>query len=247
MYNLIEYSDNYSKTSGSLWQYFKDIPAVNDNGNIVHSDGANATDSFNFKIKMTGQTDDDGEMNNIEIMIALRYLSKFQRTLENSLINCEVNLTLTWSESCVIVYTNIANQGVQLEIKDAKLYVPVITLSIEDNEKLLSQLKPDFERTIKWNKYLTKPGLLRQSPDSNHLVEPKNRLFVLEFENDTQRTSSKRYYLPNVEIKAYNAMIDVKKFFDQPIKSNKVTYENIRKIAAGEGDYCTTGCLLDHT
>ena len=77
MYNLIEYSDNYSKTSGSLWQYFKDIPAVNDNGNIVHSDGANATDSFNFKIKMTGQTDDDGEMNNIEIMIALRYLSKF--------------------------------------------------------------------------------------------------------------------------------------------------------------------------
>ena len=99
---------------------------------------------------------------------------------------------MTWSESCVIVYTNIANQGVQLEIKDAKLYVPVITLSIEDNEKLLSQLTPDFERTIKWNKYLTKPGLLRQSPDSNHLVEPKNRLFVLEFENDTQRTSSKR-------------------------------------------------------
>ena len=77
MYNLIEYSDNYSKTSGSLWQYFKDIPAVNDNSNIVHSNGANATDSFNFKIKMTGQTDDDGEMNNIEIMIALRYLSKF--------------------------------------------------------------------------------------------------------------------------------------------------------------------------
>ena len=154
---------------------------------------------------------------------------------------------MTWSESCVIAYTNIANQGVQLEIKDAKLYVPVITLSIEDNEKLLSQLKPDFERTIKWNKYLTKPGLLRQNPDSNHLVEPKNRLFVLEFENDTQRTSSKRYYLPNVEIKAYNAMIDVKNFFDQPVKSNKVTYENIRKIAAGEGDDCTTGCLLDHT
>ena len=77
MHNLIEYSDNYSKTSGSLWQYFKDIPAVNDNSNIVHSNGANATDSFNFKIKMTGQTDDDGEMNNIEIMIALRYLSKF--------------------------------------------------------------------------------------------------------------------------------------------------------------------------
>ena len=90
---------------------------------------ANATDSFNFKMKMTGQNDADGERDNIEIMIPLEYLSNFWRTLENPLINCEVNLILTWSENCVIVYTNIANQGAKLEIKDAKIYVPVITSS----------------------------------------------------------------------------------------------------------------------
>ena len=75
MYNLIEYSDNYSKTSGSLWQYCKDIPAVNTNGNIVDFDGANATDSFNFKTKKTGQTNNDGEINGVEIMVPLKYLS----------------------------------------------------------------------------------------------------------------------------------------------------------------------------
>ena len=80
-------------------------------------------------MKMTGQNDADGERDNIEIMIPLEYLSNFWRTLENPLINCEVNLILTWSENCVIVYTNIANQGAKLEIKDAKLYVPVITSS----------------------------------------------------------------------------------------------------------------------
>ena len=84
----------------------------------------------------------------------------------------------------------------------------------------------------------------------NHLIEPSfqgiNRLFVLAFENDTQRTNTKRYYLPNVEIKDYNVMIDWKNFFDQPIKNDKVTYWNIRKIATGQGDDYATGCLLDY-
>ena len=97
MYNLIEYSDNYSKTSGSLWQYCKEIPAVNNDGDIVDFNGANATDSFNFKTKITGQTDDDGEINNIETIVPLKYLGNFWRTLEMPLINCEVELFLTWS------------------------------------------------------------------------------------------------------------------------------------------------------
>ena len=109
MYNLIEYSDNYSKTSGSLWQYCKEIPAVNDDGDIVDFNGANATDSFNFKAKITGQTDDDGEINNVEIMVPLKYLNNFWRTTEMPLINFEVNIILTWSKNCVIVYTNVAN------------------------------------------------------------------------------------------------------------------------------------------
>ena len=103
---------------------------------------------------------------------------------------------------------------------------------------------------INWNKYLWKPELLAWNPNLNHLVEPSfqgvNRIFVLAFENDAQRTSNKRYYLPNVEIKDYNVVIDGKNFFDQPVKNNKITYENIRKIATGQGDDYTTGCLLDY-
>ena len=76
MYNLIEYSDNYAKTSGSLWQYYKDIPARNNNNEIVSFTGTNATDSFNFKAKITGQTGKDGTKN-VEIMVSLKYLSNF--------------------------------------------------------------------------------------------------------------------------------------------------------------------------
>ena len=94
MYNLIEYSYNYSKTSGGLWQYCKEIPAINDVGNIVDFNGANATDSFNFKNKIIGETNNNG-INNIEIMVPLKYLSSFWRTLEMPLINCEVELILT--------------------------------------------------------------------------------------------------------------------------------------------------------
>ena len=133
MYNLIEYSDNYSKTSGSLWQYCKDIPAVNNDGDIVNFNGANATDSFNFKTKITGQTDNNGRIDNVEIMVPLKYLSNFWRTLEMPWINCEVNLILTWSADCVIIYTNVANQVPTFVITETTLYDPVVTLSTQDN------------------------------------------------------------------------------------------------------------------
>ena len=124
-----------------------------------------------------------------------------------------------------------------------------MTLSTHDNAKLLRQLKSGFTRIINWNKYLSKPELLAQNPNLNHLVKPSfqgvNRRFVLAFENDAERTSNKRYHLPNVEIKDYNVMIDEKNFFDQPVKNNKIIYENITKIATGQGDDCTTSCLLD--
>ena len=107
-----------------------------------------------------------------------------------------------------------------------------------NNAKLLPKLKSGFKRTISWNKDLPKPELLPQNPNLNHLIEPSfqgvNRLFVLAFEDDAERINNKRYYLPNVEIKDYNVMIDGKNFFDQPVKNNKVTYENIRKGSAGQ-------------
>ena len=167
-----------------------------------------------------------------------------------SLINCEVNLILTWSSTCVLISTNIDGQNAKFAITDTKLYVPVVTLSKQENTKFLQQLKSDFKRVIKWNKYLSKPELLAQNPNLNHLIEPSfqgvNRLFVLAFENDDDRTNFDEYYLPTVEIKDYNIMINVENLFDQPIKNNKVTYENIRKIATGQGDDYTTGCLLDY-
>ena len=101
MYNLIEYSDNYSKTSGSLWQYCKDIPAVNNAGNIVDFTATNTTDSFKFKTKITGQTNNDGEINSVERLAPLKCLSNFWRTLQMPLINCEVKLNLNWSANCV--------------------------------------------------------------------------------------------------------------------------------------------------
>ena len=130
---------------------------------------------------------------------------------------------LTWPANCVIIYTDIANQVPTFTITEKNLYVPIVTLSTQDNAKLLPQLKSGFKRTISWNKYLAKPELLAQNANLNHLIEPifqgVNRLFVLAFENDVQRTSNKRYYIPKVEIIGYNVMIDGKNFFDQPINN----------------------------
>ena len=111
-------------------------------------------------------------------------------------------------------------------------------------------MESGFKKVINWNKYASKPELLAQNPNLSYLIEPSvkgvNRLFVLAFENDAQRKVHSSYYLPNVEIKNYNVMINGENFFDQPIKDNKVTYENIREVAIGKGDDYTTGCLLDY-
>ena len=119
-----------------------------------------------------------------------------------SLINCEVNLILTWSSTCVI--TDSDGEG-RFSITNTKLYVPVVTLSTQENTKFLQKLKSCFKRVINWNKYLSKPELLARNPNLDHLIEPSfqgiNRFFVLAFENDAQRTSHSNYCLPNVEIK----------------------------------------------
>ena len=115
MYNLIEYSDNYSKISGGLWQYYKDHP----NDNLADSE------SFKYKVKISGKTPNNGNMKDLEITVPLKYLSKFWRTLQMPLINCEVNLVLTWSKDCVI--TNSTGAG-KFQITETNLYVLVVTL-----------------------------------------------------------------------------------------------------------------------
>ena len=125
-----------------------------------------------------------------------------------------------------------------------------MTLSTQENTKFLQQLKSGFKAVINWNKYLSKPELLAQNPNLNHLVEPSfqgvNRLFVLAFENDDHRRVDDQYYLLNVEIKDYNIVINDENFFNRPIKNNEITYDNIRKIATGQADDYTTVCLLDY-
>ena len=172
------------------------------------------SESFKSKVKITGKNPNDGNTKDVEIIVPLKYLSNFWRTLEMPLINCEVNLILTWPRDCVI--TNSSGAG-KFAITETRLYVPVVTLSTQNNAKLLQQLKSGFKRAINWNKYQSSIKAYAQNRYLNHLVDPSfqgvNRLFVLSFENEDGRTSHSTYYLPKVEIKDYNVMIDGKIFF----------------------------------
>ena len=143
-------------------------------GNITEMNQMNYnladSESFKFKIKIAGKTPNNDDEKDFEIMVPLqKYLSNFWRALEMPLINCEVSLILTWLSICVI--SNSTGAGTSA-ITDTKLYVPVITLSTQDNSKLLQQLKSGFKRVINWNKYLSKLELLTQNLTLNHLVEP---------------------------------------------------------------------------
>ena len=161
------------------------------------------------------------------------------------LINSEVNLELTWSKDCVI--TTFTVEG-KFQITETNLYVPVVILLTQDNAKLLQQLKSGFKRIINWNKYESSVKTFAQNRYLIYMIDPSfqgvNRLFVLSFENENDRTSHSTYYLPKVEIKDYNVMIDGRNFFDQPINSMDETYENIRRTTTGQGDDYTTVCLL---
>ena len=182
MYNLIEYSNNYSKSFGILWQYCRDEPAINAaNDNIVNFNADNAN-SFNTKEKITFQTGNHGTKD-VKIMVPLKYLSNFWRTLEIPFVNSEINLDLNWSKKCVIVATAVADQGGTFSMTDAKLYVPVVTLSNQDNAKLIEQLKSGFKRTINWNKYQSKVSTERQNRYLDYLIDRSfqraNGLFVI--------------------------------------------------------------------
>ena len=147
---------------------------------------------------------------------------------------------MKWFKNCILVPRTAANQNPTFQINDTKLYVPVVTLSTQENTKLLKQLESGFKRTINWNKYLPKTTNQAQNRYLDFQIDPSfkgvNRLFVLSFKDDGGRESHKQYYLPTAEIKDYNVMINRRKFFDQPIKNDLKTYDNIRKIATGQGD-----------
>ena len=165
----------------------------------------------------------------------------------NALIKLQSWTYIDTVKNCVI--TDFTGEG-KFKITEAKLYIPVVTLSTQDNIKLLQQLKSNFKRKINWNKYESSVKTFAQNRYLNYLINPSfqgvNRLFVLSFENEDDRTSHSTYYLPKVEIKDYNVMINSRNVFDQPINSMNKTYGNIRKIATGKGDDYKTGSLLDY-
>ena len=156
MYNLTEYSDIYSKKSGSLWQYYRDEPVLGATDNVIHfpADNNNSI-SFKFKQKITVKIGKDDTKDD-EIMVLLRYVNNICKILEMPLINCEINLMTSWSANCFLVASTAAYQMRTFKITDTKLYVPVVTLSTQDNAKLLKELKSTFKRTIHWNKYQSK-------------------------------------------------------------------------------------------
>ena len=126
MCNLIGYSDNYSDTSGSLWQFKRDEIEGNNDLTVDNSS------SFKYKSNIIGNLSQAGTRNNVKIVVPLKYLSNFWRSLEMPLINCKVELSLKWYERCLLTIANTAT----FKITDAKLYVPIVTLSAEDNAKL---------------------------------------------------------------------------------------------------------------
>ena len=130
------------------------------------------------------------------------------------MIGCEIKLILTWSKNCVLADMAAVNNpptGLEFQIKDTKLYIPVVTLSKENDKKLLKQLKSEFKRTVKWNKYRSKMTIQPQYDNLNYLIDPTfakvNRLFVLSFERIRENNAKKdhrdsfsHYYVPRVEI-----------------------------------------------
>ena len=272
MYNLIEYSDNYADSSGSLYQFKRDEAPTND-GNLLNVALDNST-SFKYKVSILGKADDadgnDRSLKNIKLVVPLKYLSKLFRSLEMPLINCKIHLELNWNNNCVIygadTYAggdNANGRETTSQITSTKLYVPVVTLSTKDNVSLTKQLGEGFKRSVYWNEYQSKietktadnGNVTRFSLDTS--FQGVDRLFVLAFDNTTlangndgpnraKRDSYRKYFLPRVNITNYNILIDGRNFYDQSINDQIKKYDEIRKIATGKGDDYTTGCLLDY-
>ena len=264
MYNLLEYIKNYEKTSGSLFNYYRDEPkehTIDDVNNAINISIRNS-ESFDYKTKIVGSlAAGELEKDDVEIAIPLKYLGNFWRSLDIPLINDEITLTLSWYKKCELVgrgyrgppaaAANLITSPTDTKfvITDCKLYVPVVTLSAGNDNKLLEQLKSGFRRSIKWNKHMSQISNQNKNNNLNDLIAPTfsnfNRLFVLSFENEDDRTSYHKYYKPSVEIKDYNVLIDGNAFFELPVKNLEETYEKIIQIADRSG-YHTRGNLLDY-
>ena len=253
MYNLLEYSKNYRKNTESLYNYYRD--ELTDDGVDNNFTNLKVVDSnaFKYKNKITGNTYNvsagaagyDANKNGtqeIELAIPLKYLGNFWRALNMPLISCEVSLELKWNKNCIITslekrlllsISNVARDdtptGATLSINGCKLYIPVVTLSEDDEIKLLTNLKSGFTREIIWNKCRSQLSTEAINNNLNILMDLTftnvNRLFVLAYQvdenNNDSRQSFSQFYLPRVMVKDYNVIIDKLAFFGLPIKNEE--------------------------
>ena len=256
---------------GSLYNYYRDELTNDNNDNFANINVVNS-EAFKYKNKITGNTYNvdagaqgyDVNKNvtqKIELAIPLKYLGNFWRALNIPLISCEVFLELKWNKNSVItslerrqvdagppVVRDNAPTGATLSITDCKLYVPVVTLSKDDEIKLLTNLKSGFKREMIWNKHRSQMTTKEANNNLNILIDPTftnvNRLFVLAYRTADDRQSFSQFYLPNVMVKDYDVIIDKLAFFDLPIKVEEKAYEKIIDISRNN-EY-TTGNLLDY-
>ena len=235
MYNLLEYRKKYVKTTWIFWNYYRDEPneeSTGDGNGPTKYSNRNSK-SFDYKTSIAGTLEGDNTEKEAEIVVPLKYFSEFCRTLDTPLVNCETNLILTWSENCVLTskaqrqkfigtgsdenpqfgeINNLTNAT--LKITETKLYLPVATLSTKDDNNFLEQLQ--FKRIIKWNEYRSEMTYQAKTSHLNHLIDPTftkiDILFVLLFENEENRTSFSKYYVPKLETKDFHVLIDEKSF-----------------------------------
>ena len=261
MYNLLEFSKKYRKTTGSWWNYYRDEPS-----NPLSSN----SESFEYKTSITGNTynvdekitDDDGNevdnpkydankvgKNETEVVIPLKHLSNFWRSLNILLINCEVELILTWTKNCALADMTAANNpptGLEFQITDTKLYVPVVTLSKENDKKLLEQLKSGFKRTVKWNKYRSQMTIQPQNNKLNYLIDPTFTKVCFVIRKKCWRRSYRFFFAllyTKRRNKSFNVLINGKSFFELPVKNEEEAYE--KSIEMSRNNDYTTGNLLD--
>ena len=251
MYNLIEYSDNYQDSSATIYRYKRDEPPEDD---AVADLTNNNLDSFKYKVKLLGNPVLDGAIAklSIKIVVPLKYLSNFFRSLEMPLINCKIKSNLTWKKACVL--STDAGNAVFI-INDTKMYVPVVTLSKQDNKDFIEQQNKGFQRSIYWNEYKTKE--INENADANvfkHInLDPSfqgvNRLFLMAYnrvDNQPTRNGQRKYYLPRISLNKYNVVIDGRNFYDNPIESDIEKYRELKKVMIGKGADYATGSLLNY-
>ena len=251
MYNLIEYSDNYQDSPATVYQYKRDEPPE---ANTINDLTTDTSSSFKYKVELLGNpvVHNNIARRNVKVVVTLKYLSNFFRSLEMPLINCKIKFNFAWKKECVL--SNQAGDAV-FTINDTQLYVPVVTLSKEDNKDFIEKQNKGFQRSIYWNEYKTKE--LNSDADANVFkyinLDPSfqgvNRMFVVAYsrvDGQPDRNSQQKYYLPRIDLNKYHVIIDRKKFYDNPIESDVEKYRELKKVMIGKGEDYTTGSLYDY-